>query len=433
MSKNSKSVLKQLERTSKRCKSMNPRQNINALHRPQHGGALILMMLILILGVAAVMMSSIGTLNSRPAVVLDPVTKQGLMAAKEGLITWAAMRGISGGPPFGTGGTEVPPGLLPYPDRNGPAEAPPNYDGQSDCPPISSTYPNFTWQLGKLPIKGESSPCRGLGMSIADTGRSILDSRDSAGETIWYAASSNLLDHLDPLELPPTINSSLLGTTTNWLTVCDQSGNILSDQVAFVVIAPGSALPGQIRPAAGAITPAPAPSNYLDAYALPATGQSPCNSATEKNSDYNNVFIANSGVSTQFNDQLLYVTKREFFTRVTMAVAKNISKQLQGYYSTHGNKFPNPAAAIPNDGSCVDTTPINTWGRLPVQCSPLDTTTPPFMIDTTDTDGWYGAITYKVNDVAHQKVTIHFDQCAIDYIYEWNGSQFVLSHNLPTC
>lgn len=408
---------------------MNTHQNLSGLQRPQHGGALILMVLILVLGVAAVMMSSISVLNNRPAVVLDPVTKQGLIAAKEGLITWAAMRGISGG----SVGTEAPPGMLPYPDRNAASESPPNYDGQSDCPSINSTYPNFSWQLGKLPIRGESVPCRGLGMSGEDAGRSILDSRDSGGETIWYAASSNLLDHLDPLELPPTIRSSLLSTTTNWLTVCDQGGKVLSDQVAFVVIAPGGILPGQVRPLPGAITPAPAPSNYLDAYALPTSGPTPCNSATERNSDYDNIFIANSGVTPQFNDQLLYVTKQEFFTRVTTALAKNIANQLRTYALNSGfNAFPYPAAlAIPNSGDCVNTTPPDTSGRLPVLCSNFPAP-PPFMADTTDSGGWYGAITYSV-DATRQKATIHFDQCAIDYIYQRVGLNYVFSQSASRC
>lgn len=397
---------------------MNSRQNLNNLQRAQHGGALILMVLILILGVAAVMMSSISALNSRPAVVLDPVTKQGLIAAKEGLLTWAAMRGI-------TAKTDVPPGLLPYPDRRTGG----SYDGNSDCPNSAQLNPiNPVLRLGKLPVLGETVPCRSRDGAMPESLLKILDARDSSQEVIWYAVSTNLLD--DYVNSMQTISSKILaGTTSNWLTVCDQKGNLLSSQVAFVVMAPGPVLPGQSRVAAAPMAP-----NFLDAYSLPSSGTAPCNNAAESNSDSNDIFIANLGDSTQFNDQLLYVTKQELFTRVTMALAKNISKQLNDYYAANGNKFPDPAAnAIPNDGSCVTSTPINTWGFFPVQCSTLSTTTPPFMIDSSDPFGWYSAINYKVTDVAHQKVKMRFDQCAIEYTYEWNGSQFVFSHNLPTC
>lgn len=406
---------------------MNTHQNLSGLQRPQHGGALILMVLILVLGVAAVMMSSISVLNNRPAVVLDPVTKQGLIAAKEGLITWAAMRGISGGA-MGVG-TEAPPGMLPYPDRHLDG----NYDGTSDCVDGVLLASN-AYRLGKLPVFGEPNPipnqlCRS-GSGGPDTGLQILDARDLVRETIWFEASRNLLDDFTGTGAYDTLSSKVLatppGTPGNWLTVCDQKGNLLSNEVAFVVIAPGSVLPGQSRAGAAAA------SNFLDAFPLPAAGTSPCNNPAESNSDTNLVFITNNGLSPQFNDQLLYVTRQEFFTRVTTALAKNIANQLATYYVNSGlNKFPFPAALGPNTGDCVATTPPGQWGSLPVSCASFPNT-PPFMADSLDSDGWYGAIRYKV-DASRQKATINFELCAIDYTYERVGLNYVFSHSASKC
>lgn len=386
---------------------MNTRQNLSSLQRPQHGGALILMVLILILGVAAVMMSSISTLNSRPAVVLDPVTKQGLVAAKEGLITWASMRGIAND-------EGVPPGLLPYPDRRTGG----NYDGNADCPSTAQPTPiNPILRFGKLPILGENGPCRSFDGNVPQSNLQLLDARDSSQEVIWYAVSTNLLD--DRSNSLSTLSSQLLAPTIgNWLTVCDQKGNVLSNQVAFVVIAPGPVLPGQSRVAA-----APTAPNFLDAFPLPSSGTAPCNSATENNFDGNDVFIANNGSSTQFNDQLLYVTKQEFFGRVTEAVAKKIANHLRKYAQSPAASPRNvfPFVAAPNispssTGNCDSG--IGPLGRLPTNTCDA-TLGIVFMDDPLESNGWYGSVNYSLADISRQTAQIQFQHCAnITYIYK---------------
>lgn len=368
-------------------------QGIHYLKTGQQGSVLIIMVLILIVGVAAVMLDSIGVVRSRP-VEPDPVTKQGLITAKEGLLAWASMRGMFAG-------WSVSPGMLPFPDRRTGG----GYDGLSDCPPLTGSVTSIL-RLGKLPAKGEVSPCRGLGDGGADTGRQLLDARDSSGEMIWYAASVNLFDDLG-LEVP-LINPRTMTPSTGWLTVCNQDGKVLSNQVAFVVIAPGPVLPGQNR--AGAALPR----NFLEAYALPATGDASCNSASESNYDSNDIYITNSGRTTLFNDQLLYVTKEEYFGRVTASVAKHAANALARYANAHGGNFPDSAFSNTTDGDCVNGTAV---GLLPTNTCHL-TLAINFMDEPLEKNGWYGALIYQV-DASHQKATINFTGCSnITYTYQ---------------
>lgn len=375
----------------------------------QQGGVLIILVLILIVGVASVMLSGISPMiRNRSAVQMDTVTQQALFNAKEGLLTWASMRGIATN-------TDVPPGLLPYPDRSAPSESPRDYNGISDCPPIGGSIASNLLRLGKLPVLGEEGPCRSLdGDTSPHQALKILDSRDSARETIWYAASKNLLDDrstgsLTPL---PDIRPSVATLTTDWLVVCDQRGNLLSDRVAFVVIAPGSPLQGQARPNPPAVIPAPAASNYLDAFPLPASGNALCRNAAESNYDGNNVFIANNGLSTSFNDQLLFVTANELFSRVTVAAAKAVAVQLQRYYATYG-VFPYVATFSISPASTGDCDAGVGTGRLPVTCSGWSPGIP-FMpgANANEDTGWYAQTEYSV-DALRKVAMIKFDNCDI--------------------
>lgn len=386
-------------------------QGIHYLKTGQQGSVLIIMVLILIVGVAAVMLSGISGIVRRPAVEMDTVTRQSLVVAKEGLITWAAMRGISNN-------ENVPPGLLPYPDRSATSESPRNYDGISDCPPPNISIASNLWRLGKLPVLGENGPCRSSDGTVPDTALKILDSRDSAGETIWYAVSRNLLDDRSTGSALPAIRPSFRTLPANWLTVCDQNGNLLSDRVAFVVIAPGAPLAGQTRPTPPAPVPAPAASNYLDRFSLPAAGNPACRSTTESNYDANNIFIANNGNSAAFNDQLMYVTADEFFSRVTVAVAKEIANQLREYYEDPAHlEFPDAAALTVNSLSTGNCDSGQGPGRLPIECTGWPGIA--LMADATDPDTWYGQTIYTVLN-GNQEVQLQFEGCAI--VFSLNAS-----------
>lgn len=394
-------------------------QERHQLKTDQQGSVLIIMVLILIVGVAAVMLDSIGVVRSRP-VEPDPVTKQGLITAKEGLMAWASMRGS-------IGDGSIPPGQLPYPDRADDGR----YDGLSDCPNNQFTDPKF--RVGKLPILGEGTNCQGFGIGSPDWDRATLASRDSAQETIWYAVSENLVFDSRTGDMPPISSSELIANTSRWLTVCDQRGRLLSNQVAFVVIAPGARLPGQARPPRPTdITPALAAANYLDAFPLPAAGDPSCNNPAETNSDTNEVFVVNNGLTTQFNDQMMYVTKAELLTMLTERVAKEVANSLRVYALGHGGLF--PFADLTDAGNCVPGVLggyIPTRGYLPINCGSLSGfTVRQYMTQTTDP--WYLDINYGI-DSTRKTATLVFSGCsAITYQYRsLGGSQFVFE-SFPT-
>jgi type II secretory pathway pseudopilin PulG len=315
-----------------------------ALQKQQHGAVLIL--LVIALGVLAAvvfvgMLSSSDIQNQR-----DKKTVAALAEAKAALIGFALAN-------------QDTPGGLPYPDRG----ADGNYDGHGDC--VTNNF-NNSQLLGKFPTLVED----GCGNAIPAF---ETDPRDGTGERVWYAVSQNLVKRAGGF-LP--INTTTLASTSNWLTVHDQNGNVLSNQVAFIIIAPGVALTGQNR--SGAIPPA---QNFLDNYTV--------NGTTYKNWDNDLDFIsappANNGAN-QFNDRLLYVTASELANRLVDRVAGTVRSNLS---------FPFPIT--------------------------LDTTSP-----TSTFPGWYATnkwddmsvSTYsKVND---DKATIQFSNCLSVFTFTWN-------------
>ena len=210
------------------------------------------------------------------AMANDNKSGQALAQAKDALIGWAVSQP-------GVSITDMP-GLLPYPDRN----ADGNYDGHSDCPPLTISN---NLLLGKLPFLGDQvPPCQS---TQRDT--MALDKVDGAGERLWYAVSGNLLR---APSVTPNIPANL-STTSGWLTVYDATGAALSALVAFIVIAPGNALPGQDRSGA-----APNPDNYLDSYTVGGTTYSNYDTTTLNFIMAQDTARVPAG-SNQFNDRLL--------------------------------------------------------------------------------------------------------------------------------
>ena len=121
------------------------------------------------------------------------------------------------------------------------------------------------------------------------------------------------------------MDTSTLALTSNWLAVRDQNGNVLSNQVAFIIMAPGVALATQNR--AGAT---PTAQNFLDSYTV--------NGTTYKNWDSDLDFIAaprTNNTVNQFNDRLLYVTRNELMSRLVDRVAGEVRLGLNTYYLTY--------------------------------------------------------------------------------------------------
>ncbi len=263
----------------------------------QSGVVLLVMLLILLLSSSYVLL---GRLNHVSEIMIqDQATAQALAEARAALLGWAV-------------GHPDRPGMLPYPDRNSDG----NYDGNSDCPAAAV---NVNMLLGRLPASGQTTPCvaplSGLGIKVTD----------GTGEQLWYAVSRNLV-YQPTGGGYPAISPALPDVSTNWLTVRDEFGNVLSDRVAAVILAPGAPLRGQNR--AGA---APAPANYLDTGTIGA--------ASYGNADFDGEFIAATRGDT-FNDQLVYITADELVTLAERRVTREAQQCLRSYAAASGGKMP---------------------------------------------------------------------------------------------
>ncbi|MBK8162570.1 MAG: hypothetical protein IPK65_05310 [Gammaproteobacteria bacterium] len=227
--------------------------------------------------------------------------------------------------------------MLPYPDRNNDG----NYDGNSDCP-AGAVANNML--LGRLAWLGQTAPCVA---PLAGVGANVTD---GTGERLWYAVSRNLL-YQPGAGGYPAISPALLSTGANWLTVRDEFGNTISDRVAAVILAPGSALRGQNRAAA-----APGAANYLDSVTLGAT--------TYSNADFDGVFIA-ARRGDDFNDRLIYITADELVALAERRVVRETRQCLATYAAASGGKHPWAArldpGAMPEYGGDFG----ETFGRIP--------------------------------------------------------------------
>ncbi|MDK2123171.1 hypothetical protein [Parachitinimonas caeni] len=301
--------------------------------RSQRGNTILLFLLVAGVGLMSLILSKLNTPNNQ-TIREQQGTQPALNLAKTALMGWALGRDDN---------LPVPPGLLPYPDRN----ADGNYDGFADCPSGAAPLTNNLF-LGKLAWQGEIGPCesRDAGMPRQDSLSGEL--RDGAGERLWYVASQNVLDDAaggSYTNLPGTAGNRYI-TPANlktpplhpWLTVCNANGQVLSNQVAFIVIAPGEALTGQVRNGA-----APAPANYLDRYTI-SGGTPPCNGVI--NHAVNNLVFVNADPTNSFNDRIAYVTRDQFIDQLAQRLTNGIRQKVDQYRATHGSYPSNLSIAV---------------------------------------------------------------------------------------
>ncbi|MEA3105833.1 MAG: hypothetical protein QOI88_438 [Gammaproteobacteria bacterium] len=181
---------------------------------------------------------------------------------------------------------------------------------------------------------------------------------DQLGEVPWMFLSANLvvgatcLGNLNPLML----SSGYTGGCTTpvpfpWLNVVDGRGNLLSSEVAIVLILPGPPVNG----AQGRTSPIDlSPSAYLEGLTVAAAGcPAPCVPGTYNNAAYTVVngqawTFVNASSSTElgqqpayyaqpftFNDRLIYITATEYFEAMEQRARKTALSTLAAFRSAH--------------------------------------------------------------------------------------------------
>lgn len=268
----------------------------------QTGAALLVFTALLVVISASVLLDQ---LSNRTNLNIDREreTTAALAEARDALIGWSVSHSQE-------------PGRLPWPDRNGDG----SYDGGADC--FAGGVSNALL-LGRFPYAGDATPCSSEPMGVYP--------RDGAGEPLFYAVSQNLIQHRGAPGADPGINPGLMdgGASYPWLTVVDQNGNVISNRVAAVLIAPGVALEGQDRSAT-----APNADQFLDSVTVGAT--------TYDNGDDDLVFIQYpdsrmTAVETDsFNDRLVYVTIDELMRKVEKRVLGDAAVALRTYRTSYG-------------------------------------------------------------------------------------------------
>ena len=320
-----------------------------ALHRSAHGFVLLLIILsILTMGAISllVVLGSTAT-NSSRRLQQNASEDSKLQAAKQALI------GYMLSPPPGIG--NIRPGMLPIPDSlaNG------IYDGKEDNQCLGNT-------TNGLPGVGATSivkrclgkfPWKVLGLDIGNPA-----DHDPMGEVPWLAVSANLVSYDSCLTVlnsdVANLNSPVSSTCAPgswpypqptilphpWLSVFDQSGNLLSDKVAALLIMPGAPIATETRGQVRMPSSVGNPSDYLDSINLPLGCATGCTAFD--NAGLNNKFVmippgtrypetaTNAAVRGQlvpFNDNLIYITIDELMYYIERRVVGEMASSMQTF------------------------------------------------------------------------------------------------------
>jgi len=335
-----------------------PHISIFSRHK-QRGAALMIMLIVLVLGITAALVSSLSRVSLQTS--LNDKNNDLLAKAKEVVIGYAVN---------GSGGSQRPGDLI-RPDvaNESPTK---DYDGTSDgCLDVTKSDGSTTTDIANVRCLGRL-PWKDYGLAIESPSQN-----DPTGFMPWYAVSSNLMD---PNTVAVKLNSEILNDPPPhpWLTVRDLSGNVLSDRVVFLLIIPGPPVNGQSR----ASSPLAGANQYLDSITVPVGCTAPCVPGTYSNADMDDSFIMgdrhrwiddpdNPGkqiedTSYNFNDRLIYVTIDELMPLIEKRITREVKKCLDDYADTPiaapSHKYPWPAKI--SDDTVVSGT---RFGRVPSQ------------------------------------------------------------------
>lgn len=292
----------------------------------ERGAALIMLLMIIGLSLTSYLLKSVdpATLKRERA----QKTVQSLGDAKQALVAWAVNNSINLG-------------QLPFPDRARGG----GYDGFSDCSPSGTVFDDpasYRFLIGKLPVYGQTAPCVGQQVGLG------LDNNDDLDNRLWYAVSRNVVHQYEYLSADPrsnpVINPSIIHQPKYpWLKVLDHNGQLISDRVAAVIIAPKGNIGRQNR-ADGATA-----DQFLDSFTK--------NGVLYANSDYDQAdedFVMGDAMESidihdrrvdhpyLFNDQLVYITVDELIRSIHKRVLAE-SKWLLNAYARDNGAFPNAA------------------------------------------------------------------------------------------
>lgn len=254
----------------------------NQGHSKQRGAALLIMLVLLVVGIAAVLINSLTTVATNNARLEK--TAAALAQAKEALI------GDTVSQPSVTSA-----GYMRLPDLgfgigNVPAEgsSPPNFSGNSTDYSV----------IGKVPWK-----------TLA-----ISPSRDGQGECPWYVISGRFKNN-------PTTNSALNWDTLGQIDVIDGSGIVIASNIAALLVAPGQPIDAQSRTLSNPVYTQCGGNydvrNYLDAYnsSDAVSGEvnyftGSTNTRVALNANNKRFVMTNN---SHYNDQFLFITTDDVF------------------------------------------------------------------------------------------------------------------------
>lgn len=276
------------------------------MNRHQRGGALLVMLVILVIGITTAFVTSLSSAaisNKR-----NQSTADVLALAKEALVGYALQD------------TNLP-GSLPCPDisTNNPPFNIPN-DGVADFL-SASNCPNY---LGRLPWKSLK----------------LSDLRDGAGERLWYALSPNFRPHTTPTH---TLNSDTAGTLS-------VSGNLTANTVIAIVFAPGRPLSSQVR----STTNESSYAHYLESV------------VTSPSSFQKLVPNDQEGGGYTYNDQMVLITYNDLMPLIEKRIAREVQSCLDEYaLSNPKRNYPWPAKISNNDYTSYWNSTYILFGRIP--------------------------------------------------------------------
>jgi type II secretory pathway pseudopilin PulG len=322
----------------------------------QHGAVLMIMLVIMIVGIAAILVNSLNSVRLKNA--RQENTAAALAQAKDALIGYAITYG------------------------DNPSHSLPQVDGYLPCPDKAGVN-----------LEGVAKPpCGGLNVSVI--GRlpwktlELSTLRDGDGECLWYAVSGTYKDN------PKT--GLMNWDTEGQFQAFAAAGTPLTNQnqVVAVIFAPGAPLSGQNRGPDG-FAPICGGNyttiNYLDSDVTIGADNAALSSITFPPAANASSQFFTAGATTKINDQMIFITKQDIWNAVqkrtdfqntlkllTQRVAECLANYGKHNSNINNKSLPRPAPLGPFDYSVntnYDDSATLYAGRVPYNVSTSKTTT----------------------------------------------------------